>query len=93
MTQRLESERVVIQAPMSYTGSARRVWRWTWTENAAVKWMLAVPAAVVAIAVMWVAVTGWYVVFGLLLFPYRLLRRGSRKRKRDEARHREALGG
>lgn len=91
MTQRLESEQVVVQAPMSYTGSAKRIWRWTKTGNAAVKWALAVPAAIVAIPLMWVLVTGWYVVFGLLLVPYRLIRRGSRKRRLTDARHREML--
>ena len=47
--------------------------------------------SIVLVLVAWVAVTAWYVVFGILLWPYRLLRRGSRKRKRDELRHREAL--
>lgn len=32
-----------------------------------------------------------YVLFGILFIPYRLLRRGSRKNKRDKLRHREVL--
>jgi hypothetical protein len=33
----------------------------------------------------------WYVIFGLLVVPYRLLRRGSRKRKKTAMQHREGL--
>lgn len=79
----LESERVVIQAPMSYTGSARRIWR------VGPRWL--VPLLVVAIAATWLVVTGWYLIFGVLLVPYRLIRRGSRKNKREQLRHREIL--
>lgn len=79
----LASEKVIIQAPMSYTGSAKRIWR------LGTGWL--VPLLVVMIAAMWIVVTLWYVVFGLLLVPYRLIRRGSRKQRRDELRHRETL--
>lgn len=33
----------------------------------------------------------WYLLFGLLLVPYRIIRRGQRKRRREELRHREML--
>jgi hypothetical protein len=86
----LESERVIVQAPMSFTGSARRIWRLTPNENP--WWHSALVAlAVLLVALAWVVVLAWYVLFGLLLVPYRLIRRGSRKSKRDEARHRELL--
>ncbi len=81
----LASERVVVQAPMSYAGSAKRIWRMTRLTM----WLSIV--AVVAIAVAWIVVTVWYVVFGILLVPYRLIRRGGRKQKRDELRHREMM--
>jgi hypothetical protein len=40
----------------------------------------------------WIFVTAWYLVWGLLLVPYRLLRRGARKRKAEALRHREMMG-
>lgn len=88
--ERLASEDVVIQAPMSYAGSAGRLWRPVRHQSGIVKALLG-SLVVVLILVAWIAVTAWYVVFGLLLVPYRVLRRGSRKRKRDALRHRELL--
>ena len=90
MEGRLGSERVVVQSPMSYSGSAARIWRMT-DVNVWVRWLLAVPAAVLLIVVVWVVVTGWYLLVGLLVAPWRLIRRGGRKRKRDRLRHRELL--
>ena len=90
--ERLESERLSKAAPMSFTGSAERIWRpIVWDRSPAVKWLLAVPAALLLVTLAWLVVAGWYVLFGLLLVPFRLVRRGSRKRKRDEQRHREML--
>jgi hypothetical protein len=43
------------------------------------------------ICIIWFAVLCWYIFFGLLLVPYRLIRRSSRKNKRDQLRHRELL--
>jgi hypothetical protein len=88
----LQSETVTVSAPMSFSGSARRISLALWGRRgvpgkALVGWW-AVPTL---IATAWFLVVCWYLVFGLLLAPYRLVRRGSRKRKRDEARHREML--
>lgn len=91
MTSRLKSESMVIQAPMSFTGATKRLWRITYRENPWLRWLLAVPAAVLLVAVAWMVVLAWYVLFGFLVAPYRLLRRGSRKRKLTEQRHREML--
>jgi hypothetical protein len=57
---RLASEDVIINAPMSYTGSAQRIFR-------------------LRRRALW-------------LIPYRLLRRGARKRKAEALRHRELMG-
>lgn len=84
MKGKLDSERVVIEAPLSYTGSAKRLWRF------GPRWLI--PVLLVLIAAAWIVVTGWYLIFGLLLVPYRLIRRSSRKQKRDALRHREMLG-
>jgi hypothetical protein len=88
---RLASEDVIINAPMSYVGSAQRIMRLRrlapggWQKNA-----LTVLAVVLVLAA-WTAITGWYLTWGILLVPYRLLRRGSRKRKAEAMRHRELM--
>lgn len=92
----LPSERVVIAAPMSFAGSAARLWRLS-AHPAGDGWRLGVRAAVVIPAVVlliltvWMMVFCWYLMFGLLLVPYRLVRRGSRKRRREELRHQEVM--
>jgi len=48
--------------------------------------------AVVLVGVAWSLITVWYLVWGIWLVPYRLLRRGARKRKAEAMRHRELLG-
>jgi hypothetical protein len=88
---KLSSEKVVIAAPLSYAGSAARIWKLTGvTENAAGRVALGL-AAVLLILAGWMFVTAWYVTFGLLLVPYRLIRRGQRKNKRQSLQHREMM--
>jgi hypothetical protein len=41
--------------------------------------------------VWWLFILVWYLFFGLLLVPYRLIRRGQRKQRLEDARHREQL--
>lgn len=86
----VQSERVVIQSPMSFTGSARRAWKLT---NLGPGWVKigTIPAAVVLIALWWMVDAAWLIVFGILLVPWRLLRRGSRRRKQERLRHEELL--
>lgn len=99
---RLKSEQMVVNSPMSYVGSALRGWKLTHladgVRNAWARYPLVCMLAFAAAAVIlmwWVGVTGWYfvtiIVFGVLLIPFRLLRRGSRKRKIVAAQHRETL--
>lgn len=86
---KLASERVVVAAPMSLSGSAGRIWK---LVRGPMPLAVALGiVAVVLITVVWVVVIAWYCVFGLWLVPYRLLRRGSRKRKREGLQHREVL--
>jgi uncharacterized membrane-anchored protein len=85
---KLDSDRVVVQAPMSFSGSTRRIWKMT---GGAPAMKALIPVALVLVLLAWVLVACWYVVFGLLLVPYRLVRRGSRQRKRDSLRHQEVL--
>jgi len=89
---RLDSEEVVLAAPMSFTGSAERLWKLTRSAPANALASAAVYAGVVLmITVVWAAVLCWYFFFGLWLVPYRLIRRGQRKRRREDLRHREML--
>jgi hypothetical protein len=91
----LASEEIVVSAPLSFHGSAARIWRPLScnagaTDNgwATFGWYL---LAYTLIALAWVGVLCWYLIFGLLVVPYRLIRRGQRKRKLEEARHRELM--
>jgi hypothetical protein len=54
------------------------IWHWVFLNSVLLVW--------------WAAIVGWYVFFGIFLIPYRLLRRGARKRKAEALRHREMLG-
>jgi len=95
MSQKLTSEKVVVSAPFSFAGSAQRIWKITSSNNAWIKWLLLVPVAIMLIGCAWMFVACWYfimyVLFGILFIPFRLWRRGARKNKRNELRHRELL--
>jgi hypothetical protein len=89
---RLASEEVIISAPMSYAGSAQRIIRLRRRADGGRKLAALTALAILLIAFVWVLVTVWYLTWGLLLVPYRLVRRGQRKRKVEALRHRELLG-
>ena len=89
---RLASEDVIINAPLSYAGSAQHIMRIR--RRADVGWALVALTALAVLLVLlaWAFVTVWYLTWGLLLVPYRVLRRGARKRKAEAMRHRELMG-
>ncbi len=89
---RLASEDVIINAPMSYAGSTQRIIRIRRHAEAGGKLVALTALAIMLILVAWVFVTCWYLIWGLWLVPYRLLRRGARKRKAEALRHRELMG-
>lgn len=78
-----------LSAPMSFIGSASRLWRLTEYGR---PWglLLTAPLVLVAIVAAWVVVLVWYCIFGIFLVPYRLVRRGQRRDKRH-AREMEDL--
>lgn len=78
----MESERVIIEAPLSFTGSAKRI------NRRFSQWFISYPL----IACAWLVVLSWYLFFGIWLIPYRLIRRSQRKQKLETLRHRESLG-
>lgn len=94
-SQRLASEQVVIAAPMSFAGSAQRIWKLTRMSSSTPAVIALGTLAVTMIGLAWVLVACWYVLtfvlLGVIFIPYRLLRRGSRKRKRQALQHREQL--
>ena len=79
-----DSSKIVVAAPMSFSGSTRRMRNWL---SGPLFWLVGLPM----LLIWWTVILCWYVLFGLLLVPYRLIRRGSRKRKLADARHRETL--
>jgi hypothetical protein len=89
---RLASEDVIINAPMSYAGSAQRIMRIRRRADDGGALVAITAVAVLLVVVAWAFVTAWYLTWGLLLVPYRLLRRDSRKRKAEAMRHRELMG-
>lgn len=95
MPQRLKSETVIVSSPLSFAGSARRIWRMTNSGRGWIKYILLTPLALLLISCAWSFVIVWYFVmyflFGIFFIPFRLWRRGARKNKRDQLRHRELL--
>jgi hypothetical protein len=88
---KLASEKVVIAAPMSLAGSAARIWKLTGLTDQPVGRIALGLGAVLLIALAWTVVLAWYLCWGVFLIPYRMIRRGSRKRKREALQHREQL--
>lgn len=88
---KLASEKVVIAAPMSFAGSAARIWKLTGLTEQPVGRVALGLAAIALIILVWGVVLTWYLLWGVFLIPYRLIRRGSRKRKREALQHREQL--
>lgn len=91
----LASEKVIVSAPTSFSGSAARIWKITATENAWLKWLVLAPIALFVIMFAWMLVFMWYIVifglFGIFVIPFRLLTRSGRKHTRGKLQHRELL--
>jgi hypothetical protein len=89
---RLASEDVIINAPMSYAGSAQRIFRLRRRAHGGGAKAAVTVFAIVLVLLAWAFVTAWYLFWGIWLIPYRFLRRGARKRKAEALRHRELMG-
>jgi len=88
---KMRSEQVVVSAPLSFAGSAQRIWKLTDQDTDALKYGMMALAVLVLIPAAWIVVSFWYCTFGLLLVPYRMIRRGNRKDKVRAMQHREHL--
>lgn len=95
MSDKLASESIIMSSPLSFAGSAQRIWRVTSSDNNVIRWLLLVPIAFLLTLTVWSIVAVWYVIifglFGIFVIPFRLWRRSVRKNKRDQLRHRELL--
>lgn len=76
---------------MSFSGSSRRIFKITVVDSQLLKWILLVPLALFLTLIAWSLVLIWYMIFGIWLIPYRLIRRSQRKARRDRLRHQELL--
>jgi hypothetical protein len=89
--ERHKSEFIVTQSPMSFAGSFARCRRIVWKQNHA---MVKIAVYGFLLPIWWTVCLAWFL--GVLLIwpislPYRLIRRSSRRRKLDDARHREHM--
>jgi hypothetical protein len=91
----LASEKVIVEAPASFVGSYKRLRQKgdEWSLAVDEQWQKVGVAVGVTLLVFtaWTLVLTWYAFFGLLVVPYRLIRRGQRSRERAELQHREQL--
>jgi membrane protein implicated in regulation of membrane protease activity len=87
----MDASRTVVAAPMSFAGATGRTTNLLWHGRPTAVKVIAFLVAPIILAVWWATIVAWYLLFGLLLVPYRLLRRGSRKRKREARMHQETL--
>ena len=79
MQEKLNSEKIVVAAPLSFAGSAARIHKISdSSDNVWVKWTLLLPVSTLLICFAWSGILIWYLIFGLLLVPYRIIRRGHR---------------
>lgn len=82
----------VVAAPLSFAGSFGRLKVWLW-DNKPLWFRLAISwwAFPVYLYFWWQAIVIWYLLFGILVIPFRLIRRGSRNRKRQQLMHEELV--
>ncbi|MEV1085020.1 hypothetical protein AB0I98_43550 [Streptomyces sp. NPDC050211] len=103
----LQSERVIVQAPLSFAGSTKRILRltephralalkavvgpwWKGTLRVLLDGLLVLTVGTL-LFLTWIFIAVWYLFWGILLIPYRLIRRSDRNRKREALQHREML--
>lgn len=87
----MQSENIVVSSPMSFSGSAQRISKLSRDRAIYVKvpvWILIV--LVWALLLVWNV--AWIICTAGIGFGYRIIRRGQRKRKLEDARHRELVG-
>ena len=78
---------------MSLTGSAKRINRAVYAMAPKRFWAVLLATAVVVLLVYlaWLVVLGWYLLFGVVLIPFRLSRRWRMRSEVDALRHRKIV--
>lgn len=90
--EKLESETIIVEAPFSFTGATKRIWRVVEkTEDPKVRAFVVAPLVVIVLMFVYAGILSWYAMFGLLLLPFRLIRRSQRNKKLQKAQHKEML--
>jgi hypothetical protein len=69
MPDRLPSGKVVLFAPLSFRGSVDRAWKLTHISNPVLRW-ITIPFVILLIFFWWCLVAVWYVLVGLVLWPW-----------------------
>jgi hypothetical protein len=88
------SQGVVVEAPMSFSGSYKRTMNWRSNLGVANPWgVLALDSGIwlLWLPSVWAVILCWYCIFGLFLIPYRAFRRSSRHATKQQAQHEEML--
>jgi hypothetical protein len=82
-----------VAAPMSFAGSGNRILNVIREHDIQNAWVRALAWTGIIFAVMlaWIVVLVWYLTFGLLLVPYRIVRRSQRKQNIQDRKHHELL--
>jgi hypothetical protein len=72
------AEKMIVAAPMSFAGSYQRLV----PRASAADGLrgLKVAGAVILLFFWWIVILCWYIIFGILLVPYRTIRRGQRRK-------------
>jgi hypothetical protein len=95
MSNKLASEDVILSSPMSYSGSLRRIRRLGRRGPTWVRVLLTLLVVVPLVLIAWVVISAWYLVMYTIFFLptvlWRFFRRGQRKNKAEQLRHREML--
>jgi uncharacterized membrane-anchored protein len=87
----MDASRTVVAAPMSFAGAVGRMTNLLWHGRPVYVKVLGIVLIPLTLTLWFGAIIVWYAAFGLLMAPYRLVRRGSRKRKREGRMHQETL--
>jgi hypothetical protein len=91
----LGSEEVILDAPMSFTGMTKRTLRFSRRHPCQHWWSktLATTGLALWLTLAYTMILAWYLTFGLLLVPYRLIRRSQRRDEQRRRQHAELLAG
>lgn len=66
-------------APMSYIGSTRRILPWASRPRPVALAITVWTTVILGLILIWALITCWYLLWGIFLVPYRLIRRQQRK--------------